>query len=147
MPIKILVAEDSELMSKCVRRLLSEEARFEIVGVAGNFAKAMQMRVDFKPDLLLMDLHMPERRDLSPALVKLQLGSLPLVVISACDDDDPEATTLARSYGALVLLDKMKLHDQLIPTLMQLCDDGIFSGKSKSSAQRMPAPSESASSE
>jgi chemotaxis response regulator CheB len=131
-PIKILVAEASEMMSKCIVRFLNEESGFQIVGVAANFAKAMQMRVDFKPDVLLMDLHLPEKREFTPALVKSQLASLSLVAISTCNDDDAEAKALAESYGALVLLDKMKLYDQLIPTIKQLCADESFPADSKS---------------
>jgi chemotaxis response regulator CheB len=119
MPIKILVAEASEMMSKCIVRFLNEEPDFQIIGVAANFEKAMQMRVDFRPDVLIMDLYLPENRDFTLGLVRI--AALPLVAISASNED--EAKALADSYGALILLDKMKLYDQLIPTIKKFCAD------------------------
>jgi DNA-binding NarL/FixJ family response regulator len=115
MPIKVLLAENSELMSKCIVRLLKEESDFDVVGVATNFGQAMQMRSDLKPDILLMDLHLPQKRDFTTDFVKSQLCSVPMLAISAADDD--EARALAASYGALTLLDKMNLYDELIPAI------------------------------
>lgn len=115
MLIKVLLAEDNELMRKCIARLLQEEPNFELVGVATNFAQTMQMTADFKPKVLLMDLHLPEERDFTPAFVKSQLSSIPLLAISVAVDD--EAQALAASYGARLLLDKMKLYEELIPAI------------------------------
>jgi DNA-binding NarL/FixJ family response regulator len=76
MPIKVLLAENNELMCKCIARLLEEEPSFELVGVATNFAQTMQMRADCKPKVLLMDLHLPDERAFTPAFVKSQLSSI-----------------------------------------------------------------------
>jgi hypothetical protein len=48
-----------------------------------------------------------------PALVKAQLASLDLLAVSFSNDD--EARALAESYGAVGLLDKMKLYGELLP--------------------------------
>jgi DNA-binding NarL/FixJ family response regulator len=126
MPIRVLLADDSELMRSAMRRTLEEEPRIEVVGEASNFAKTVQMIVDHKPDVLLLDLHLAEKRDFKPHLVKAQLAGVKNVVAVSFSNDD-EAKDLAKSYGAAALLDKMSLYHELVPTIMQCSDSGHFS--------------------
>jgi DNA-binding NarL/FixJ family response regulator len=100
---KVLIADDNEIMRSAIGKMLREENNINIVGEASTFAETMQMIGDFKPDVLLLDLHMPEKRDFTPELVKAQLGT---VAVSFSNDDDSKA--LAESYGAATLLDKCR---------------------------------------
>jgi len=70
MSIKVLMADDSHAMRSAIRRTLEEEPRIEIVAEASTFAETIQKIADFKPAVLLLDLHLPEKRDITPALVK-----------------------------------------------------------------------------
>jgi chemotaxis response regulator CheB len=117
-PIDVLVADDSDMMRKAIRKTLGEEPRIRIVGEASNFASTMQMIADFKPDVLLLDLHLPEQRDFPPGFVKSQLVSVNRTVAVSFSNDE-EAQGLAESYGAEILLDKMKLYSQLVPAILQ----------------------------
>jgi chemotaxis response regulator CheB len=60
MPTKVLLADDNEMMCKCVGRFLRDEPSIELVGIAATFAQLMKMRADFKPEVLVVDLHLPE---------------------------------------------------------------------------------------
>ena len=62
-------------------------------------------------------LHLPEKWDFTPELVKAQLRSVCTLAVSLANDD--EAKALAESYGASALLDKMSLYHQLVPAIMQ----------------------------
>jgi chemotaxis response regulator CheB len=112
---KVLIADDSDVMRTAIRKLLQEESSINVVGEAATFAETVQMIGDFKPDVLLLDLHMPEKRDFTPALVKAQLGTVCTVAVSLSNDG--EAKTLAESYGAKTLLDKMTLYSDMIPAI------------------------------
>ena len=116
MPIKVLVADDSHVMRSAIRRILEEERGIEVVAEAATFAKTIQMIGDLKPDVLLLDLHMAEKRAFTPELVKSQLGCVCTLAMSFSNDD--EARQLAESYGAVALLDKMKLVTEMIPAIM-----------------------------
>ena len=116
MPIKVLVADDSHEMRSAIRRILEEETRIKIVGEAATFAKTVQMIGDLKPEVLLLDLHMAEKRAFTPELVKSQLGCVCTLAVSFANDD--EARELAESYGAVSLLDKMKLYTEMVPAIM-----------------------------
>jgi two-component system, NarL family, response regulator NreC len=118
MAIKVLLADDSDVMRSAMRKTLEEEPRIEIVGEASTFAATMQMISDFKPEVLLLDLHMPEKREFTPDFVKSQLCTVKHT-LTVSFSDDSEAKTLAESYGAASLLDKVKLYTDLIPAIMQ----------------------------
>jgi DNA-binding NarL/FixJ family response regulator len=127
MPIKVLLADDTDLMRHAIRKLITEEPRIELVGEASNFGQAMQLIADHKPQVLLLDLHLAEKREFTPALVKSQLASVQNV-LAVSFSNDAEAEALAESYGAKLLLDKMKLFNQLIPAILTCCALGRGSG-------------------
>lgn len=142
MPIKVLLADDSDIMRTALARLLNEEPRVELVGIAASFAQAMQMRADFKPELLLMDLHLPEERQFTPDFVKSQLASIPTIAISVANDDD--ARGLAVSYGVLTLLDKMTLYDDLLPAIVKFASPALRSALARPSAPPASSATDSA---
>jgi chemotaxis response regulator CheB len=117
MPVKVILADDSELMRSAIRRLLEQESHIEVVGEAENFAKTIQMVSDLKPDVLLLDLRMPDERHIPAELIKAQLHCVITLAISFANDT--EAHELSESYGAVTLLDKMKLHSEIVPAIMR----------------------------
>ena len=117
MSIRVLVADDSHLMRSAIRRILEDEPRIVVVGEAATFAKTIQMIGDLKPEVLLLDLHMAEKRAFTPELVKSQLACVCTLAVSFSNDD--EARQLAESYGAVALLDKMQLFTDMIPAIMR----------------------------
>ena len=119
LPIKVLLADDSEIMREAIKKLLVEEPRIHIVGEASSFGAAMQLIADVKPDILLLDLHLPQKRELPAAIVKSQLNCIEYTLAISFANDE-EAKSLAASYGAAALLDKMSLYTELLPTIMQL---------------------------
>src|ERR1700688_1233595 len=108
MPVSVLLADDSDVMLKAMRKFLEEDLRIEVVGEASTFAETMQMIADCKPDVLLLDLHIPEARGFTPAFVRSQLVSVDCT-LAVSFSNDSAAKALAESYGAVSLLDKMNL--------------------------------------
>src|ERR1700674_2246727 len=99
MPVKVLLADDSDIMRSAIRRTLQEESRIQLVGEASSFAKATQLIAHCKPDVLLLDLNLPEKREFPPELVKSQLQCVHTLAVSL--SNDAEAKALAESYGAV----------------------------------------------
>src|SRR3981081_3122275 len=104
-------------MRTAIRRALEEDPRIEIVGEASNFTEVMQMIADFKPSVLLLDLHIPGKGDFAPALVKSRLENISTLAVSFSNDSDSKV--LAESYGAARLLDKMTLYADMMPAIRQ----------------------------
>src|SRR5512146_2025838 len=57
--IRILIADDHEIVRKGIHALLKTEAGIEVVGEASDGLEAVTMAQTLKPDLILMDLVMP----------------------------------------------------------------------------------------
>jgi two-component system response regulator DevR len=117
--IPILVADDSEVVRRGIRQLLSAQTDIAIVGEAANFAQTIEMASALKPRVIVVDLHMPDENTITPQEVKSRLSQdLHVLAISVWNDNDTQE--LAENLGAAVLLDKMKLVSTLIPTIVQL---------------------------
>lgn len=58
-PIRVLVADDHRLFRTGLARMLASDPRFEVVGEAKDGAEAIDMTLDRRPDVVLMDLQMP----------------------------------------------------------------------------------------
>jgi DNA-binding NarL/FixJ family response regulator len=117
--IKILLADDSEIVRRGIRQLLATQTDMEIVGEAGNFAQTIRMTRDLNPQVVILDLHMPDENYIRPQEVK-SLVSLGAQVLAISIWNEAESKELAESLGAGVLLDKMNLADTLIPTILQV---------------------------
>ena len=90
MSIKVLLVDASDVMRSTIRQLLKKELGIEVIGVAASFAETLVLAAALKPDVLLMDPHMPDEREYTPALVKSQilLYTKCIVALSIWKDDD-----------------------------------------------------------
>jgi DNA-binding NarL/FixJ family response regulator len=120
MAIRVLLADDAAVMRRLIRELLEVRPEIEVAGEAGDFAQTLRMASDLKPQVVVMDLHMPSGIRTPPAEVKSHLESCgsKLLAISIWNDEDTGA--LARDFGALVLLNKLDLNETLVPAILQL---------------------------
>ena len=119
MSIRVLLADSSDVMRLAIVRVLEEEPLIKLVGEAIDFAETLQLSAALKPDVLLLDPHMPDEREYPAELVKLQvvLNTKRVVAISFWNDAD--ARDLAKAFGATALLDKTKLYSELLPAIRQ----------------------------
>jgi DNA-binding NarL/FixJ family response regulator len=117
--IGLLLADDSDVIRRAVAQMLQAQTGVRIIGEARSFAEIFRMVADLKPTVVLMDLHMPDDREINPTLVKtrLQLSTKHVLAMSFWNDEQSKA--LAESYGASTLLDKSTLASELIPAIMQ----------------------------
>lgn len=60
LPIKILLADDHQIVRQGLRLLLSTESDLQVVGEADNGRKAVQLSQELSPDVIIMDISMPE---------------------------------------------------------------------------------------
>lgn len=60
MSIKIIIADDHKIMRDGLRNLLKKQIDMEIIGEADNGKKAVEMAREMEPDVIIMDIAMPE---------------------------------------------------------------------------------------
>jgi DNA-binding NarL/FixJ family response regulator len=59
-PIRVMIVDDHEIVREGLQILLAEETEFEVVGIAGDGSTALALVEQLKPDVILMDLVMPD---------------------------------------------------------------------------------------
>jgi len=103
-PIRVLVADDSELFRELLVRVVVADPGFEVVAVAadGNAAAALARSV--RPDVITMDLNMPDADGFSGIARIMAETPTPILVLTA----NPEEAVgfRALSLGALDILEK-----------------------------------------
>jgi len=67
MSIKVLLVDGSDVMRSAIRQLLKDELDIEVIGTAASFAETIALAAALKPDVLLMDPHMPDEREYTPS--------------------------------------------------------------------------------
>src|ERR1700738_3392157 len=118
--ITVLLADDTPVMRKAIRTLLGHAPEIKLVGEAKNFAETVNLTRRFKPQVVILDLHMPHNSNLTRMNVSEGLGAYAARVLAISVWNDSDTLALAQSYGATELLDKMRLGQELIPAVMQL---------------------------
>jgi DNA-binding NarL/FixJ family response regulator len=117
--IRIVIAEDQALVRRGATILLSMESDMEVVGQARNGVEAVELAQLLRPDVVLMDLHMPLKggvaatREITKALPKTQI-----LVLTTLNDD--ETVFEAVRAGAQAYLLKDASEDELLETIRAL---------------------------
>ena len=119
MSIRVLLADDSEVVRRAISRLLEQDPEIELVGEAADFAQTIQMADELRPEVVVLDLHMKDEGQISPVDVKSRLDRSAPRILAISIWNDAESRALAKSVGAVTLLDKMDLANDLIPTIKQ----------------------------
>ena len=117
--IRIVIAEDQAIVRRGVALLIAIEPDMEVVGKASNGVEAVDLALLLRPDVVLMDLHMPVKgggaatREITRALPATQV-----LVLTTLDDD--ETVFEAVRAGAHAYLLKDAAEDELLATIRAL---------------------------
>ena len=118
-PIRVLICEDHAIVRKGIRALLTTEPGIEIVGEAGNGVEAVTQAVALNPDVILMDLMMPDLDGIEATrqITAHQPEAHILVLTSFAADDKVFPAIKA---GALGYLLKDSGPDELVQAIQQV---------------------------
>lgn len=105
-PIRLLIVDDHPVVREGIAGMFSDETRFEIVAQAGDGAAAVELARRFAPDVILMDLRMPQMDGLSAA--RRILADQPdarIIVLTSHDRDEDIQTALKAGVVGYLLKD------------------------------------------
>ncbi|MEI7027313.1 protein-glutamate methylesterase/protein-glutamine glutaminase [Paenibacillus sp. y28] len=123
---KVLVVDDSVFMRKIISDLISEAPEFEVIATAKNGKEAVEKVASLKPDIVTMDVEMPEMNGLDALKLIMQQNPTPVIMLSSLTEAGAKETILALEWGAVdfvrkpsgsVSLDLYKVKIQLLEKL------------------------------
>jgi response regulator NasT len=110
---RVVVAEDESLIRMDIVETLRDKG-FDVVGEAGDGNKAVELAFALKPDLMVMDIKMPDLDGLSAA-EKIAELKIPVVLLTAFSQQ--ELVTRAAEVGAMAFLVKPFSPQDLLPAI------------------------------
>lgn len=102
-PIRILIADDHPMFRFGIRALLSAEAGIDVVGEATNGQEAVSLAAGLEPDLILMDINLPQINGIEATRQILkQNPSIGILIITMFEDDTIFAALQAGARGYIL---------------------------------------------
>ncbi|HWA97625.1 MAG TPA: response regulator transcription factor [Pirellulales bacterium] len=118
MPVQLLIADDHQVVRSGLRSLLAS-TEFEIVAEASNGEDAVRLAAKHKPDIVLLDIRMPDVDGLSAlSRIKAAQPETPVVIFSTYDN--PTYVARAVALGASGYLLKGTSRDDLLNALRKV---------------------------
>lgn len=117
--MKILIVDDHEVVREGLRALLSKQESLQIVGEAGTAAEAVDKALSLKPDVVLMDVRLPDESGIE-ACRKIRSENPDIRVLMLTSYSSDEAIYSAVMAGAsgylLKQIDAEKLNEAIMAT-------------------------------
>lgn len=99
--IRVLIVDDSAVIRRILREAFTADSMFEVAGVAANGRIALQMIEQVRPDMVTLDIEMPEMDGLQTLrAIRARHRELPIIMFSTLTMHGAAATIEALSLGA-----------------------------------------------
>ena len=123
--IKILIADDHEVVRKGLKTILSEHSDLEVVAEAENSNVVLKIIQNTKVDLLLLDFDMPEKNGLDTLIeLKATHPKLPVIILSIFPEDHYGTRFL--KAGASGYLGKASASELLVEAVRKVASGGKY---------------------
>lgn len=105
--IKVLVAEDSTVIRMFLVHLLESDPQISVIGAVADGQAALDFVKNSKPDVILMDIHMPRMDGFEATRRIMETQAVPIVICSAsANTKDTVITFRAMEAGAIACIEK-----------------------------------------
>lgn len=144
---KLLIVDDSAFMRKLITEFFSENAYIEVVGTARNGRDALEKVRILNPDVLTMDVEMPEMTGVEAVKQLMIENPKPVVMLSSTTTADAAITMEAIANGAVdfiakpsgtISLDLDKIKDDLIEKVIAASNIPIEKLRRKERISKIP---------
>lgn len=118
-PIRVVLVDDVAALRRLVRFVLEEDARFTVVGEAGDGGQAVEVVARERPDLVLLDLSMPQMDGLE-ALPRIRDAVPACKVVVMSGFAEAKMGRVATGLGAARYVEKGATPDALVEALLSV---------------------------
>ena len=105
-PVRVLIVDDSALMRRLLTDLLRSAPEIEVIGTARDGREAVLEARRLRPDVITLDVEMPEVSGLDALPLLLAIGGMEVVMVSSLTQEGAEITLQALELGAFDFLPK-----------------------------------------
>ena len=124
-PLRILVADDHDFIRQGTCAVLERQPGWEVCGLAATGREAVAQASQLKPDIVVMDMTMPELNGLDAAVqIKRQLPKTEIVLLSAHQSED--VIRSAFKAGVKSFIFKTEAHHLLVESVRALARHQLF---------------------
>lgn len=110
-PLRVFCVDDSSSVLMLLKQILKKENGFEVVGTATNGIEAAATIKNFKPDVMTLDIHMPEQDGLEYLKRNFGANHPPVIMISSASREDGDLAIRCLESGASDYVEKPSLRD------------------------------------
>jgi CheY-like chemotaxis protein len=100
MSVRVLIADDVEVIRTAIRDLLASEPTVEVCGEAVNFSQTIYLAATLQPDVILLDLHMTDGDSFESAFVKLRQLSIGSRILAMSLRQDEETQIIGQGSSS-----------------------------------------------
>lgn len=123
--LRVFVADDHAVLRDGLKALVNGQPDMEIVGEADNGRVTVERAKELMPEILLMDISMPELNGVAAAeLIRQECPSIKILVLTAYKDKGYLDRFLKAGASGYVL--KLSAADELIGAIRQVAAGGIY---------------------
>ncbi|PYJ89271.1 MAG: DNA-binding response regulator [Verrucomicrobia bacterium] len=118
-PLRVLIADDHDVMRQGTRAVIERQPGWEVCGVATNGREAVTKATELRPDIVVLDLTMPELNGLAAAIqIKRQAPGAEILMFTAHESDDLIRSAFEAGVKSFIL--KSEAHNSLIEAIESL---------------------------
>jgi len=123
--LRIVIVDDHQLFREGVKRILEMEDDFKVVGEGADGGEAALLAEEHKPDVLLMDINMPNINGVSAAENVITVSPTTRVIMLSIHDDEGYVYRTLRSGASGYLLKEMGTSD-LVDAVRVVASGGAY---------------------
>jgi DNA-binding NarL/FixJ family response regulator len=128
-PIEVVLVDDSPDFRGAVARRLAAVPKIALCAMSGSGEEALGLPASVEPDVVLLDLHLPDRFGID--LIGPLLAKWPRIkVIILTFDDYPRLQSAALEAGATAFVSKLNADDELVPAIFKAVAASEVTGSS-----------------
>jgi DNA-binding NarL/FixJ family response regulator len=119
--IRVLLVDDESRLRQMEKQLLVSDGEIDVVGEAEDGRRAIDLNSELAPDLIVMDIAMPELNGLEATrIIRKHSANTKIIVVTAMEAEPYRK--VAMTMGANAFLSKGALARELLPTIRNICD-------------------------
>ena len=117
--IRVLIADDHRMFAEALEAILSTDDRLEVAGHAGDGAEAVQLALQLRPDVVLMDIAMPVMDGLQ-ATKQIRRQWPTACILMLTGSNSKSDVDRAREAGASGYVTKERIAAELIDAILEI---------------------------